>query len=473
MSLPHLGRREGTASCVGVAAVELLARLFERGGDDQAFLGPGHRHIEHPQLLRQHRPLALKPHRLERDGGKLFFLHLVAADTGEAQLRMQDGGGVQIVAVKAVPAPRVGQKDDRPLKALGAVDAGNRDRVAPFPHIGGGKLLSAFGEPVDHPQKHGEPPEASLVVIPGDLGQPGQVGKSLLSARHRPAEQVEAGAGVDFGNQLRGAHRQGAAAQGLEGFEKLRRMPALLRGFGEGGKEGDFAPDQTDRGDFVISKSEEGREHRADQLDVEGGVAQRPQKAEHRRDLAGGQESSLRPGECLDSLFVKRLPEQLGPAARGAQQHRDIPGHERAQRPAVADHRVSIKQGADFSGHCFRLGGQRPVRRKPTCLEQQHPHPGIPVRRKVRHRLKPVVLIVNQFADPAAHQRLEDTVDRAGDLLPAAEISSQSNQLGRSGKIAGTAAVPLAAAQKNLRLRLPEPVDALLDIPDEEEVAAV
>ena len=84
-----------------------------------------------------------------------------------------------------------------------------------------------------------------------------------------------------------------------------------------------------------------------------------------------------------------------------------------------------------------------------------------------------MVLIVNQFADPAAHQRLEDTVDRAGDLLPAAEISSQSNQLGRSGKIAGTAAVPLAAAQKNLRLRLPEPVDALLDIPDEEEVAAV
>lgn len=153
---------------------ELLPRPGERPGQDEPLLGAGERHIEHPQLLREHRPLDRQPQRLHRHGGKLRLQFGVAAHAGKAQLGVQQGRAVQILTVELLGA--VAEEDDGEFQPLRAVDAHDPHDVRLLRQTRRGReVASPLDQPVDEPDEPRKPPVAARVVVAGVLHEQQQV----------------------------------------------------------------------------------------------------------------------------------------------------------------------------------------------------------------------------------------------------------------------------------------------------------
>lgn len=153
---------------------ELLPRPGERPGQDEPLLGAGERHIEHPQLLREHRAFDRQPQRLHRHGGKLRLQFGVAAHAGKAQLGVQQGRAVQILTVELLGA--VTEEDDGEFQPLRAVDAHDPHDVRLLRQTRRGReVASPLDQPVDEPDEPRKPPVAARVVVAGVLHEQQQV----------------------------------------------------------------------------------------------------------------------------------------------------------------------------------------------------------------------------------------------------------------------------------------------------------
>ncbi len=454
---------------VSAGPLFLQKLLLHHSGQNQLLSGSCHGHIQNPKLLSQIVQKILPADQpLEKRGPAhaLFQIHIIQSDSVPA---VKDGFIPAFLPVKALAQP--GREDDGKFQPLALVRAHNPHR---FPALPGDIRLSevhtVFLQPLDIADKMEQSVITDFLIILRFLQKHLYIGKPLPAGRHGPNLVQISALGQNLPQKLvnRRACRQFPIAfhlsvEALEPFPKpllrpvLQITPARLR-------KALFRICRLDRGHFLRRKAPQHPVHGGGQRNVLRRVVKRPQIRKDGFHLQRLKIAFSGLGAGRDSFLLQYPHKSLAPAGHRPQKDYHIPGARRAQFP-VLRHLLCLKHPPDPRGDQmgFRLrSGPAALRLQilPLLLGQKQKLRLASVLLRIdRARLQSRRLVVVDAAQFPAHNSCEHFIDRSQHRLPAAEILVQVDAHPFLSRF-----VPAVFFQKKPRLRLPEPVDALLHI---------
>ena len=227
----HLGlHRTGR---VGGQLLQIPRPAGEGHRQNQLLLGPGHGHIEQPQLLGHHLQLQLPGHRPAGQGGILHPPLHVQPLGAHPQLGVEQDGPAHVLPVEPPRQPAEEHHGElQPLRLVDAQDA----HAAPLPAGGGqGQLGPVLPQPGQVGQKAEQALVARALEAAGQLRQGEQIGLPLLPPVHCAEHPQQIGAVVELPEQLVAAQLPRAEAQLVQLGQK---GPAVLPPVGgQGGVE--------------------------------------------------------------------------------------------------------------------------------------------------------------------------------------------------------------------------------------------
>ena len=404
-------------------------RVLCGGGEEEPLLGPGHAHVEQPQLLRQHLPI--QP---QGDGGPgkagVFHPALQIRDLGaQPQLRVHQNGAAAVLAVKAVG--QVGEEDHGKLQPLGLVDGEDM--------YGGAALRAERGllPPLGHaPQPEHEavqPPVAGSLKALGELHQLQKPRPALLAVPHGAAHRQQIQLLQNALRELGGPQIRRLPAQPGKQREEIPPPGVRLRPGLEGGEEIHLSVRRADGGEGVRVKADGGGAEYRDQGDVLVGIVENGQHRHHRGHLRRPEEAPALAEAHGDPQALQLLPVDGAYVVGGAEQDGDI-----AVVQGTAVHLQALgHQPADLAGH---EGGLLPELVRRLLLA---PAGGKAQQRELRHGDAAGVargaeaqgggIVIVHIAKGFGHAAGKDRVGRVQDLLPGAEILPQQDAAGLAG----------------------------------------
>ena len=316
---------------------------------------------------------------------------------------------------------------------------------------------------IEEAQKRAQAAVHAAVETVGQAEQRTQVGQPLLRLAHGADNGFQIGFVKQAAQEFFRAHADFQTAQGVEPRQKAAaRFAAAVRVSDHAAVKRLFCvTGRADLGQIVGCEAEHRRKHDRRERNIRQRIIQHPQERKHELELLRIGQIALDGAHGADAALLQR-GRVIGDALFGAREQADIARCDDVFFFADADRLPRSQQRLHVARHKLRLALGR------VGFAQDQLHVVVVV---VFIRRERVERLIGHVARVLGHDLFKDKVDRAGDGLATAEIGRKA-QLRRI-RHAVKCRQSRTAAEEDLRHRLPEAVDALLDIAHKEQVAFV
>ena len=450
---------------LGAEVFQLPVQIAAVIGHHQPILGPGHGHVENPQLL-GNGLLGF----LAGDGGfgqggvadHALVVHPVAA---QAQIAVGQNGLPQILEVEL---PReVAEEHHRELQPLGGVDRHKGDGVAGGV-LGPGQLAAAGLEIPQMPQQLGQRLGAGGFKGGGEPGEGPEIPGAAQTVGHGGENVEHPGPAEDALQQFSEVHPLGVLPQGGEGFQeggKGLRLPA------DGVVEVRGPVPGPGLGQLIGADAEEGTQKHRGQRHVLVGIVQHLEQRYQQLHLRRVQQAAAPVTDRRDALAAQLLQIDLGRAREGPHQNGRVAGLHGPKAVSVGNGLAPVQHLPQTAGRVAGLG--------PDLVGGLLAGVGQTVE---LHRLlqggegpagpQGLPFGVVQVAHGLAHDQGEDLVAGGQNLGPGPEVLREQNLPGLAPFGLGRVGIRLVFRQKQRRIGQPEAVDGLLHVAHHKAVAA-